>query len=55
MLEMFEKDDTDMQTTSPDSVPLGQYETLRMEFESLQERLSQLQSAEESSSVAEGG
>ncbi|XP_055077336.1 ankyrin repeat domain-containing protein 24 [Periophthalmus magnuspinnatus] len=48
MLEMFEKDDTDMQTTSPDSVPLVQYETLRKEFESLQERLSQLQSVDES-------
>ncbi|KAK7889731.1 hypothetical protein WMY93_025291 [Mugilogobius chulae] len=52
MLEMFEKDDTDMQITSPDSVPLAQYETLRKEFESLQERLSQLQSADESSSAA---
>ncbi|CAL9696290.1 unnamed protein product [Knipowitschia caucasica] len=53
MLEMFEKDDTDMQTSSPDSVPLVQYETLRKEFESLQERLSQLQSVDDGSSVAE--
>ncbi|XP_055020761.1 ankyrin repeat domain-containing protein 24 [Boleophthalmus pectinirostris] len=40
-------------TTSPDSVPLVHYETLRKEFESLQEHLSQLQSVDESSSVAE--
>ncbi|KAM4547835.1 uncharacterized protein ankrd24 isoform 2-T2 [Odontesthes bonariensis] len=53
MLEMFEKDDTDMQATSSDSVPLVQYETLRKEFEALQERLSQAQALEEASSVAE--
>ncbi|XP_029987357.1 ankyrin repeat domain-containing protein 24 [Sphaeramia orbicularis] len=53
MLEMFEKDDTDMQTTSLDSVPLTQYETLRKEFEALQERLSQAQGSDEVSSMAE--
>ncbi|XP_071343788.1 ankyrin repeat domain-containing protein 24 isoform X3 [Trachinotus anak] len=53
MLEMFEKDDTDMQTSSPDSIPLDQYETLRKEFEALQERFSQAQASEEASSVAE--
>ncbi|XP_073333230.1 uncharacterized protein ankrd24 isoform X1 [Pagrus major] len=53
MLEMFEKDDTDMQTSSSDFVPLVQYETLRKEFEALQERLSQAQASDESSSVAE--
>lgn len=53
MLEMFEKDDTDMQSSSTDFVPLVQYETLRKEFEALQERLSQLQSLDEASSVAE--
>ena len=42
-----------MQTTSSDSVPLVQYETLRKEFEALQERLSQAQALEEASSVAE--
>uniref|UniRef100_A0A3Q3KR47 Ankyrin repeat domain 24 n=1 Tax=Mastacembelus armatus TaxID=205130 RepID=A0A3Q3KR47_9TELE len=55
MLEMFEKDDTDMQTSSPDSVPLAQYETLRKEFESLQERFAQAQASDEASVVAEGG
>uniref|UniRef100_A0A3P8UIF2 Ankyrin repeat domain 24 n=1 Tax=Cynoglossus semilaevis TaxID=244447 RepID=A0A3P8UIF2_CYNSE len=53
MLEMFEKDDTDMQPSSPDSVPLAQYETLRKEFEALQERLSQANASEQTSSVAE--
>ncbi|XP_040896571.1 ankyrin repeat domain-containing protein 24 [Toxotes jaculatrix] len=53
MLEMFEKDDTDMQTSSPDSVPLAQYETLRKEFEALQERFSQTQPSEEASCMAE--
>ncbi|XP_053286145.1 ankyrin repeat domain-containing protein 24 [Pleuronectes platessa] len=53
MLEMFEKDDTDMQTSSPDSVPLAQYQTLRKEFESLQERLSQAQASDGTCSVAE--
>ncbi|XP_060934755.1 ankyrin repeat domain-containing protein 24 [Limanda limanda] len=54
MLEMFEKDDTDMQTSSPDSVPLAQYETLRKEFESLKERLSQAQASDGGKSQ-EGG
>ena len=53
MLEMFEKDDTDMQTSSSDFVPIVQYETLRKEFEALQERLSQAQASDEASSVAE--
>ncbi|XP_008293527.1 ankyrin repeat domain-containing protein 24 [Stegastes partitus] len=53
MLEMFEKDDTDMQTSSSDFVPIAQYETLRREFEALQERLSQAQASDEASSVAE--
>lgn len=53
MLEMFEKDDTDMQTSNPDSIPLAQYETLRKEFEALQERLSQAQASDEASSMAE--
>ncbi|XP_035504103.2 ankyrin repeat domain-containing protein 24 isoform X2 [Scophthalmus maximus] len=53
MLEMFEKDDTDMQTSCPDSVPLAQYETLRKEFEALQERLSRAQASDGTSSVAE--
>ncbi|XP_037625535.1 ankyrin repeat domain-containing protein 24 [Sebastes umbrosus] len=53
MLEMFEKDDTDMQTSSSDFVPLVQYETLRKEFEALQERLSQAQASDEASSMAE--
>uniref|UniRef100_A0A3Q1ASP0 Ankyrin repeat domain 24 n=1 Tax=Amphiprion ocellaris TaxID=80972 RepID=A0A3Q1ASP0_AMPOC len=53
MLEMFEKDDTDMQTSTSDFVPIAQYETLRTEFEALQERLSQAQASDEASSVAE--
>ncbi|XP_029938602.1 ankyrin repeat domain-containing protein 24 [Salarias fasciatus] len=53
MLEMFEKDDTDMQASSSDFVPIVQYETLRKEFEALQERFSQVQGSDESSSVAE--
>ncbi|XP_068563335.1 ankyrin repeat domain-containing protein 24 [Cebidichthys violaceus] len=53
MLEMFEKDDTDMQSSSSDFVPIVQYETLRKEFEVLQERLSQAQASGEASSVAE--
>ncbi|KAM3619910.1 uncharacterized protein V6R79_015672 [Siganus canaliculatus] len=53
MLEMFEKDDTDMQAPSSDFVPIAQYETLRKEFESLQERFSQAQASDEASSVAE--
>ena len=55
MLEMFEKDDTDMQTSSSDFVPIVQYETLRKEFEALQERFSQAQASDEASSVAEEG
>ncbi|XP_051803036.1 ankyrin repeat domain-containing protein 24 isoform X2 [Acanthochromis polyacanthus] len=53
MLEMFEKDDTDMQTSTSDFVPIVQYETLRKEFEALQERLSQAQASDDASSVAE--
>lgn len=53
MLEMFEKDDTDMQTSSLDFVPIVQYETLRKEFEALQERLSQAQASDKTSSMAE--
>lgn len=53
MLEMFEKDDTDMQAPSLDSVPMVQYETLRKEFEMLQERLSQAQASLEASGVSE--
>ncbi|KAA8589966.1 hypothetical protein FQN60_013331 [Etheostoma spectabile] len=55
MLEMFEKDETDMQTSSSDFVPIVQYETLRKEFEALQERFSQAQASYEASSVAEEG
>ncbi|KAM9385554.1 uncharacterized protein ankrd24 [Pholidichthys leucotaenia] len=53
MLEMFEKDDTNMQTTSPDAVPLVHYETLRKEFEALQRRFSQTQASDEASSMTE--
>ncbi|XP_045905179.1 ankyrin repeat domain-containing protein 24 isoform X2 [Micropterus dolomieu] len=53
MLEMFEKDDTDMQTSSTDFVPIVQYDTLRKELEALQERFSQAQASDEVSSVAE--
>ena len=53
MLEMFEKDDTDVQASSPDSIPLAQYETLRKEFEALQERFSQAQASDEASSITE--
>lgn len=42
-----------MQTSSLDFVPLVQYETLRKEFEALQERYSQAQASEDASSVAE--
>uniref|UniRef100_A0A3Q2ZDK4 Ankyrin repeat domain 24 n=1 Tax=Kryptolebias marmoratus TaxID=37003 RepID=A0A3Q2ZDK4_KRYMA len=49
MLEMFEKDDTDMQAPSLDSVPMVQYETLRKEFETLQECFSQAQASLEAS------
>ncbi|XP_024859676.1 ankyrin repeat domain-containing protein 24 isoform X3 [Kryptolebias marmoratus] len=53
MLEMFEKDDTDMQAPSLDSVPMVQYETLRKEFETLQECFSQAQASLEASKVSE--
>ena len=53
MLETFEKDDTDMQTSSPDFVPAVQYDSLRKEFEELQERYYQAQAATEASSIAE--
>lgn len=53
MLEMFEKDDTDMQSSGPDFVPTAQYESLRQEFEELQEKLSKIQTATEASSIAE--
>ncbi|XP_008405191.1 ankyrin repeat domain-containing protein 24 isoform X5 [Poecilia reticulata] len=53
MMEMFEKDDTDMQTTSSDSVPVTQYETLRKEFEALQEHFSQAQASLEAYSVSD--
>ncbi|CAL8348392.1 unnamed protein product [Gadus morhua 'NCC'] len=53
MLEMFEKDDTDMQSSSPDFVPLVRYETLRKELESLQDRLSEAQASQEASSNSE--
>ncbi|CAL8307972.1 unnamed protein product [Lota lota] len=53
MLEMFEKDDTDMQSSSPDFVPVVQYETLRKELESLQDRLSEAQASQEASSNSE--
>ncbi|KAK0149566.1 Ankyrin repeat domain-containing protein 24 [Merluccius polli] len=53
MLEMFEKDDTDMQSSSPDFVPLVQYETLRKELEALQDRLSQAQRSQEASNVSQ--
>lgn len=53
MLEMYEKDDTDMQISSTDSVPLAQYESLRKEFEALQERFSHAQASDEASSGAD--
>ncbi|XP_062280262.1 ankyrin repeat domain-containing protein 24 [Scomber scombrus] len=55
MLEMFEKDDTDMQSSSPDFVPIAQYETIRKELEALQERFSKAQASDEASSVVEEG
>lgn len=42
-----------MQAPSSDSVPLIQYETLRKEFEALQERLAQTQACDEAASMAE--
>ncbi|XP_028260082.1 ankyrin repeat domain-containing protein 24 [Parambassis ranga] len=53
MLEMFEKDDTDMQTATSDFVPVVQYETLRKEFEALQERLAQTQASHTASGLVE--
>ncbi|XP_059425550.1 ankyrin repeat domain-containing protein 24 isoform X4 [Carassius carassius] len=53
MLEMFEKDDTDMQGSGPDFFPTAQYESLRREFEELQEKYSRAQASTEASSVAE--
>ncbi|XP_077441294.1 uncharacterized protein ankrd24 [Vanacampus margaritifer] len=56
MLEMFEKDDTDMQSPGADFVPVAQYETMRKEFEALQERFSQAQMSNgESGEVEERG
>ncbi|XP_036443286.1 ankyrin repeat domain-containing protein 24 [Colossoma macropomum] len=53
MLEMFEKDDTDIQSSGPDFVPVAQYDSLRREFEELQEKYSRAQAATEGSSIAE--
>ncbi|XP_072516377.1 uncharacterized protein ankrd24 isoform X1 [Salminus brasiliensis] len=53
MLEMFEKDDTDIQSSGPDSVPVAQYDSLRREFEELQEKYARAQAATEGSSIAE--
>ncbi|XP_042605488.1 ankyrin repeat domain-containing protein 24 [Cyprinus carpio] len=53
MLEMFEKDDTAMQSSGPDFVPTAQYESLRREFEELQEKYSRGQASTEASSIAE--
>lgn len=55
MLEMFEKDDPDMQTTGPDFVPTALYDSLRKEFEALQERYCQAQASAEASSMAGEG
>ncbi|XP_029564252.1 ankyrin repeat domain-containing protein 24 [Salmo trutta] len=52
MLEMFEKDDTDMQTSGPDFVPTALYDSLRREFEALQEHYSQARASAEASSMA---
>ncbi|XP_072556026.1 uncharacterized protein ankrd24 isoform X1 [Paramormyrops kingsleyae] len=51
MLETFEKDDTDMQSSGPDFVPTVLYDSLRKEFDELQERYSQAQAVAEASSV----
>ncbi|KAL4658966.1 ankyrin repeat domain-containing protein 24 [Arapaima gigas] len=51
MLENFEKDDTDMENSSPDFIPTILYDSLRKEFEELQERFSQAQAAAEASSM----
>lgn len=53
MLEMFEKDDTDVQTSSSDFVPIAQYESLRKEYEELQERFSKAQASDDTTSMAE--
>lgn len=53
MLEMFEKDDTDMQASSSDFVPIAQYETLRKEYEELQERFSKTQASDDTTSMTE--
>lgn len=53
MLEMYEKDDTDMQASSSDSIAIAQYETLRKEFEELQERFSKAQASDDAASAAE--
>ncbi|KAJ8374426.1 hypothetical protein SKAU_G00050060 [Synaphobranchus kaupii] len=53
MLETFEKDDTDMQSSSPDFVPTVLYDSLRKEFEELQERYFRAQAAAEASSITE--
>ncbi|KAG7488072.1 hypothetical protein MATL_G00029990 [Megalops atlanticus] len=53
MLETFEKDDTNMQSSSPDFVPTVLYDSLRKEFEELQERYSQAQAAAEAASMSE--
>ncbi|XP_061832291.2 uncharacterized protein ankrd24 [Nerophis lumbriciformis] len=51
VMEMFEKDDTDMQNPGPEFVPLVQYEGIRKELEALQERLTQAQTSNRASSV----
>lgn len=51
MLEMFEKDDTDMQAASSDSVPIAQYETLRREYEELRGRFSKAQALDDAASM----
>ncbi|XP_041912353.1 ankyrin repeat domain-containing protein 24 [Alosa sapidissima] len=55
MLEMFEKDDTNMETSGPDFVPTVLYESLRKEYEELQEKYSCAQAAAEASSIDEPG
>ncbi|XP_035379026.1 ankyrin repeat domain-containing protein 24 isoform X2 [Electrophorus electricus] len=52
MLEMFEKDDTDLQSSGPDFVPTALYDSLRREFEELQDKYSRAQAAIEGSSIA---
>ncbi|XP_062412450.1 ankyrin repeat domain-containing protein 24-like [Sardina pilchardus] len=55
MLEMFEKDDTNMESSGPDFVPTVLYESLRKEYEELQEKYSRAQAAAEASSIDEPG